>query len=397
MKITATSGYYRPAQIRFVLAFFVFISLDTNHQTMSALISRRTSLQALALTAAGLLVQPDDLFAGQPKPKKLGVALVGLGNYATLQLAPALLETQNCYLAGIVTGSPDKAKTWAATYNIPARNIYNYQTFDQIRNNPDIDIIYVVLPNFLHAEYTIRAAQAGKHVICEKPMAMNAAEARQMIVACEKAGVQLSVGYRLYFEPHHLEMRRLAAEKQFGAVKVIESGLGFTVPGPNSWRLDKKIGGGGAIMDLGVYAIQGARRTIGADPISVTAQAFTFDKVHFKDIHETVFWQFEFPGGTVAHCSTTYSSYVDRLYATGERGWFKLEPSFNATGAQGITSDGPMALPSPTFQQIAQIDAFAQSIRAKTVPVASGEEGWKDMKLIGAILQAAETGRKINI
>ncbi|GAB3497312.1 Gfo/Idh/MocA family oxidoreductase [Spirosoma knui] len=363
---------------------------------MNTNLSRRTSLKTLSVAVGGLLTQPD-LILDQPAPKKLGIALVGLGNYATNQLAPALLETQHCYLAGIVTGSPDKAKTWAEKYAIPAKNIYNYQTFDQIRNNPDIDIIYVVLPNFMHAEYTNRAAQAGKHVICEKPMAMNAAEARQMITACDKAGVQLSVGYRLYFEPHHLEMRRLAMEKTFGGVKVIESGLGFTVPGPNSWRLDKKIGGGGAIMDLGVYAIQGARRTLNEDPIHVTAQAFTFDKVHFKDIHETVFWQFEFPSGAIAHSSTTYSSYVDRLYVTCERGWFKLEPAFNATGAQGITSKGPMDVPSPRYQQTAQMDAFVQSIRTKTRPEASGEEGWKDMKLIGAILQAADTGRKITL
>jgi len=229
---------------------------------------------------AVLLTMPN-LLRAQPAPRKLGVALVGLGNYSTNQLAPALQETDSCYLAGIVTGTPDKAKTWAEKYNIPQKNIYNYQTFDQIRDNPDIDIIYIVLPNFLHAEYTIRAAQTGKHVICEKPMAMNVTEARQMIDACDKAKVLLSVGYRLYFEPHHLEMRRLAAEKTFGNVKVIESGLGFTVPGPNSWRLDKKIGGGGAIMDLGVYAIQGARRILNEFPVSVTAQAFTFDKVHF--------------------------------------------------------------------------------------------------------------------
>jgi predicted dehydrogenase len=363
---------------------------------MNTYLSRRASLKTLSVAVGGLLTQPN-LVMGQPEPKKLGIALVGLGNYATHQLAPALQETQHCYLAGIVTGSPDKAKTWAEKYNIPAKNIYNYQTFDQIRNNPDIDIIYVVLPNFMHAEYTIRAAQAGKHVICEKPMAMNAAEARQMITACDKAGVQLSVGYRLYFEPHHLEMRRLVMDKTFGGVKVVESGLGFTVPGPNSWRLDKKIGGGGAIMDLGVYAIQGARRTLNEDPISVTAQVFTFDKVHFKDIHETVFWQFEFPSGAVAHSSTTYSSYVDRLYVTCERGWFKLEPAFNATGAQGVTIKGPMDVPSPHFQQTAQMDAFVQSVRTKTKPEASGEEGWKDMKLIGAILQAAETGRKITL
>lgn len=364
---------------------------------MASPISRRTALQTFSLAVGSTLAMPSNLLAEQPTPKKLGIALVGLGNYATNQLAPALLETQNCYLAGIVTGTPDKAKLWSEKYNIPTQNCYNYQTFDQIRNNPDIDIVYVVLPNFLHAEYTIRAAQAGKHVICEKPMAMNADEARQMITACDKAGVQLSVGYRLYFEPHHLEMRRLVTETTFGHVKVIESALGFTVPGPNSWRLDKKIGGGGAIMDLGVYAIQGARRTLNLDPISVTAQAFTFDKEHFKDVHEMVFWQFEFPGGTIADCRTTYSSYIDRLYATGERGWFKLEPSYNATGAQGITSRGQMEVPSPHFQQIAQMDAFVESIRNKTKPLASGEEGWKDMKLIGAILQAADTGRKIKI
>lgn len=282
---------------------------------MTALISRRNSLKIISTAVGGLLVAPG-MASGYSAPKKSGIALVGLGNYAPSQLAPALLEAQNCYLAGIVTGIPEKARSWSEKYNIPAKNIYNYQTFDQIRNNPDIDIVYVVLPNFMHAEYSIRAAQAGKHVICEKPMAMNPNEARQMITACEKAGVQLSVGYRLYFEPHHLEMRRLAAEKTFGHVKIIESGLGFTVPGPNSWRLDKKIGGGGAIMDLGVYAIQGARRTLNSDPISVTAQAFTFDNVHFKGIHEMVFWQFEFPGGAIANCSTTYSSYVDRLYAT---------------------------------------------------------------------------------
>lgn len=365
---------------------------------MDTPITRRTALQTLSLTVGGVITQSAGLVAKpRPAPKKLGIALVGLGNYATTQLAPALLETKDCYLAGIVTGSPDKAKSWAETYKIPAKNIYTYETFDQIRNNPDIDIVYVVLPNFLHAEYTIRAAKARKHVICEKPMAMNAPEARQMMVACKDNGVQLSVGYRLYFEPHHVELRRLALKQTFGPVKVIESGLGFTLPAPGSWRLDKKIGGGGAIMDLGVYAIQGCRRILNDDPISVTAQAFTFDKVHFKDIHETVFWQFEFAGGAVAHCSTTYSSYVDRLYATCERGWVKLEPAFNATGAQGLTNLGPMTVPSPAYQQVAQMDAFAQAVLTGSKPEASGEEGWKDMKIIDTILRAAETGRKIEI
>ena len=356
--------------------------------------TRRHFLAQTALSTGALLTLAPGTY---PPEKKLGVALVGLGNYSTHQLGPALQHTQDCYLAGVVTGTPEKEVKWMKEYNIPAKNVYNYQTFDRIADNLDIDIVYVVLPNFMHAEYSIRAAQAGKHVICEKPMAMNVAEADQMIQACRENNVQLSVGYRLYFEPHHLRMRQLVQEQTYGPLKVIESGLGFTRPDPSSWRLDKKIGGGGAIMDLGVYAIQGARRTIGTDPINVTAQAFTFDKEHFVDIHETVFWQFEFPDGILAHSSTTYSSYVDRLYATGERGWFKLEPAFNATGARGETRDGPMNIMGPEYQQVAQMDAFVQSIRQQKPPLASGEEGRKDLLLIEAILRAAETGRKVTI
>lgn len=358
-------------------------------------ITRRYFLAQTALGTGAVLAS--SLTHGAPPEKKMGVALVGLGNYSTLQLGPALRHTKHCYLAGIVTGTPEKEVKWMREYDIPTKNVYNYQTFGRIADNPDIDIIYVVLPNFMHAEYSIRAAAAGKHVICEKPMAMNATEADQMIQACQDNNVQLSVGYRLYFEPHHLHMRELAQQQTYGPLKVIESGFGFPRPDPSSWRLDKKMGGGGAIMDLGVYSIQGARRTVGADPINVTAQAFTFDKKHFVNIHEMVFWQFEFPDGIVANSSTTYSSYVDRLYATAERGWFKLEPSFNAIGVQGETGEGPMNIESPKYQQVAQMDAFVQSIRQQEHPLACGEEGRKDLQLIEAILQAAETGRKVTI
>lgn len=360
-------------------------------------LSRRKTIQKIAFGIGGLLLAPAYASAKQTEPgKKLGVALVGLGNYSTLQLGPALQETANCYLAGIVTGSPDKAKAWATKYTIPAKNIYNYQNFDQIKNNPDIDIVYVVLPNFLHAEYTIRAAQAGKHVICEKPLAMNVKEGEQMLAACRKADVKFGVGYRLYYEPHHLEARRLGTQHTFGSLKIIESSLGFTRPAPTSWRLNKKIGGG-AIMDLGVYAIQGARRTVGQGPIAVTAQAFTFDKEHFKDIHETVLWQFEFPGGVVSNSSTSYSAYVDRLYATCERGWFEVSPAYNAVGAKGRTSQGDMSFTIKKYQQIDQLDDFASSVANNTLPAASGEEGLKDIQLVEAILRAAETGNKIRL
>lgn len=357
---------------------------------------RRQFLTQSALAAAALAT-PSSLFCTTGYDKPLGIALVGLGNYATNQLAPALQQTKNCRLAGIVTGSPEKAATWKAKYNIPDKNIYNYDTFDSIRNNPDIDIVYVVLPNSMHAEYTIRAARAGKHVICEKPMALNVRECEQMIAACTAAKVQLAIGYRLYYEPHHLEMRRLGLEKPLGAVKTVESSLGFSMANPESWRLNKAMGGGGAIMDLGVYCIQGARRTVGELPVAVTAQGYVRDTKVFKDIYEMVMFQMEFPGGAVSNSTTTYSSYVDRLYATTDYRWFGLQPSYNATGAKGDSSEAPISYKTPDFQQIAQMDAFAQNVRENIAPEASGLEGMNDLKIIEAILQSAGSGRRVTL
>lgn len=258
-------------------------------------------------------------------------------------------------------------------------------------------MVYVVLPNSMHAEYTIRAAKAGKHVICEKPLALNPAEGERMIAACRDAGVKLSVGYRLYFEPHHLEVRRLGTEKVHGAVKMLETSLGFSMADPKVWRLNKALGGGGAIMDLGVYAIQGARRTVGELPVAVTAQGYVRDRAVFKDIFETVTFQMEFPGGAISNSTTTYTSYVDRLHATTDYRWFGLQPAFNATGATGMAFNGKIEFATPKFQQIRQMDAFAESIRNNTPVLASGEEGLVDLKIIEAIVRSAETGRKVSL
>ncbi len=358
--------------------------------------SRREFIQKLSLgTGAALLAANGH---GQPvNDQQLGVALVGLGNYATNQLAPALLQSSRCRLAGIVTGTPAKAEKWSKDYAIPQKNIYNYQNFDQIATNKDIDIVYVVLPNALHAEFTIRAAKAGKHVVCEKPMALNVKECEAMIAACAAAKVHLSVGYRLYFEPHHLEMRRLGMGKIHGGVKMIESSLGFQMADPKSWRLNKALGGGGAIMDLGVYCIQGARRTLGELPTAVTAQGYEGDPAIFKGIYEMMMFQLEFPSGAIANSTTTYTSYVDRLYTTTGYRWFGLEPAYNAMGAKGASFEGKMDFKTPPFQQIAQMDDFADCILHRRPSAASGEEGLIDLKVIEAIKKSADTGKKVKL
>jgi len=328
--------------------------------------------------------------------EKLGYALVGLGNYATHQLAPALQETRLCRLAGIVTGTPAKADAWSEQYDIPRRNIYDYATFDAIADNPDIDVVYVVLPNAMHAEYTIRAAQAGKHVICEKPMAVSVEECEAMIAACEAANRKLSIGYRLHFEPHNQEAMRLGQEQVFGAVKVMQTTFGFRIGNPNQWRLDKALAGGGPLMDVGIYAIQAARYVTGEEPVAVTAQTFTTDPVTFDEVEETLFWQLEFPSGAVANSSTSYAASLQRLYAAAEDGWFELRPAYVYGGIAGRTHQGAMDFPEVN-QQAVQMDAFADCIlndRASRVP---GEEGLRDMKVIEAIYRAAETGERVPI
>ncbi len=329
--------------------------------------------------------------------KKLGIALVGLGNYSNVQLAPALLETQHCVLRGIVTGSPDKVPVWCEKYQIPKKNVYNYQNFDDIKNNPDIDIVYIVLPNSMHAEFTIRAAKAGKHVICEKPMAMNVAECEQMIKACKAANVMLSIGYRLYFEPHHLEMRRLGTEKVHGNIRMIESGLGYNMADPKSWRLNKALGGGGAIMDLGVYCVQGVRRTLGELPTAVTAQGYKVNKDIFKDIYELMTFQMTFPSGAISNSTTTYTSFMDKLYATTGSERFGLQPSFTGGGAHGMDVGVKINFNAPKYQQVKQMDAFARNILDKTAILASGEEGLIDMKIIEAIKAAADSGKVVKM
>jgi predicted dehydrogenase len=359
---------------------------------------RREIIKNSLVLGAIAAIYPNISF--RQKDKKLGIALVGLGNYSTRQLGPAIKQTEFCKLTAVVTGDPSKGRSWAREYNFSEKNVYGYKEFDSLQQNSEVDIVYIVLPNSMHAEYAIKAAQAGKHVIVEKPMAINTKEAKAIIDACDKAKVKLSVGYRLYFDPYHLEMMRLSKEKIYGTPKMIESSLGFSMADPKSWRLNKSLGGGGAIMDLGVYCIQGARRVISELPTSVTAQGFVLDKNIFKEIYEGITFQMKFPNGAISNSTTTYSSYVDRLHVTG--GWqsYGLEPSYNASGALGKIYDGNsrvIRFETKQYQQIDQIDAFAKNILEKTSPLASGREGLIDMQIIEAVVNAADTGKEVKI
>jgi predicted dehydrogenase len=328
--------------------------------------------------------------------RKLGVAIVGLSSYANDQIAPALQQTEHCYLAGIVSGTSSSIKDWKERYNIAEKNIYSYENYGSIKNNPEIDIVYILLPNNMHAEYTIRGFEAGKHVICEKPMAITVEDCDRMIAAGKKAGKFLSIGYRLHFDPYHLEMIRLGTDKVYGDIKKISGGFGIPAS-PDQWRLTKKFAGGGPLMDLGIYVIQAMCYVTGMEPIAVKAvEGKKTDTQKFADVEESVNWQFEFPGGLVGYGETSYSRKMNYLKVEADKGTFELLPAYDYSGIKGHSPAGEMNF-KDINQQAKLMDAFAEGIKNNKAHIVPGDMGRRDVKYMQAIYEAMRTGNRITI
>ncbi len=329
----------------------------------------------------------------------LRVAIMGLGSYGT-RVAEAMRDCTKAKLVGVISGTPSKITTWQGRYNIPEKNCYDYENFDNVKNNPDIDAVYVITPNGLHHDEVIRVAKAGKHVICEKPMALNAKEGREMIDACKAANVKLLVGYRMHFEPYTLEIIRMRKAGDFGKILFFQGLSGFTIGDPNQWRLNKKLSGGGSLMDIGIYSVNGSRYMTGEDPIWVTAEETKNDPVKFKEgVDETIQFQLGFPGGSVASCLSTYSmNNLDRFFLNGTKGFAELQPATGYGPIMGRTNKGEINQPHVTHQTV-QMDAMAGIILRGDKPVVpvDGEEALKDLTIIDAIYEATKTGRKIEL
>ncbi len=330
--------------------------------------------------------------------RKLGIALLGLGKYSEGQLAPALQETKNCYLAGIVTGSPDKVDKWKRKYDIPDKNVYSYQNFDQIKDNPDIDIVYVVTPNALHKEFVVRAAQAKKHVICEKPMATTVEDCQAMIDACKQNNVMLSIGYRLHFEPHNQRVMELGQKAVFGPVKSIKAADSFKINvKPDDWRLNQKLAGGGPLMDVGIYCVQGVIYTMGKEPIAITAKYGEKTRPdYFKTVEQSISWQMQFEGGVIADCVSSYNDQAGFLYGEAQDGWWRLDPAYSYSGIKGETSQGKMEF-EEVNQQARQMDDFADCVLNNKPTRVPGEMGMRDVRILLAIYEAARTNKKVGV
>ncbi len=358
--------------------------------------NRRTFIKNTGLLLGGSMLPLGNIYA-QFGQKQLGVCLVGLGTYSGQILAPALQLTKHCRLTGIVTGTPSKIPVWQKKYGIKDQNVYNYETMDQIANNPDIDVIYIVLPTGLHAQYAIKAANTGKHVWCEKPMAKTAKECQAIIDACEKNKVQLAIGYRMQHEPNTQQVIQWAKSKPYGDIKTVTAELGYHVKNVKpTWRINKKLGGG-TMYDLGVYPLNAARYATGEEPISVTAKQLNTRTDIFTETDETMHFTLEFPSGVIANCKTSVASNMHLLQMDCEKGWYKLAPFSMYNGVKGEASDGKKLDQYIENQQAKQMDDDALAIINKQPMLVPGVEGMKDIRIVEAIYKAAESGEKITL
>lgn len=347
-------------------------------------------LGALALTA-----QWAPKLRGQAAAaRKTGYCVVGLGRIAS-HFMPAARNATTSQITGLVSGHRDKAERIAAEYGVPATSIYNYENFDEIARNSAIDAVYVALPNSMHAEYTIRAAKAGKHVLCEKPMSTNVADAEAMIAACKAAKVKLMIAYRCHYEPTNLKAIQVIRQGALGQVQAIESTFGFNI-GRGEWRLNKKLAGGGPLFDVGIYSLNACRYLTGEEPGHISANASVIDHDgRFDEVEENVSWTMKFPSGIVASCATTYGGNMEGFYRVhGSKGWLEVDSAFVYEGLRlrgeygGAKVDELNPAKDPSHFQ-AEAEHFSQCIQNGIEPKSPGEEGLRDMQYITQIYGSA--------
>jgi glucose-fructose oxidoreductase len=362
------------------------------------MINRRKFLGQVTAGVAGVtLAYPGFANIIIPQKKdKLNVALVGLGYYSTDLLAPALQLTKHCRLAGVVSGTPSKIESWKQQYNLPDKNCYSYDTFDTVANNPDIDVIYVVLPPSMHAEYTIRAAKAGKHVWCEKPMAPSVADCKAMIDACNKNNVKLSIGYRMHHEPNTQKLMQLVKDQTYGKTTKVMAHAGYVDPRTDHWK-QKKALGGGVMGDMGVYPLNAARYSTGLEPIAVTAKASTTRPEIYKEVEETMDFTLEFPGGATAVCQASFGKNMNELQVDCTKGWIKFAPFSAYNGVNGVTSDGKKLNAPIENEQATQMDDDTLAILNNKRLLAPGEEGLKDIVVVEAIYRSVAANGRVKI
>ena len=377
-------------------------------------LSRRSFLKTAAFAAPAIVGMNSLVRAQSAREGKLGIALCGLGGFSKQSIAPELHSAQNVYFAGAITGNAAKGREWAAQYGFPEKNIFSYADMAKLAEAKDIAIVHVVTPNSLHAEHSIAAAKAGKHVMCEKPMATTVEQCEAMIAAAKAADVSLGVNYRLHWEPHHV---KAVEALRNGAVGDLSNGnyefswgyaAGLSDPRRaatiKKWLLDPKMAGGGAMFDTGVYGVQAACMMTGKSPVAVRGMPTTRHRELFpKGVEETMSFELIFDDGFQALCRASYSNNFHQCTTLGHKGMVEVLPgvptgSVYGQSAGGKPNDKRLMInkkeveAANTLQLSVMLDAFARSITDKTSFLSPGEMGLRDVRIIEAIYASVKQG-----
>ena len=342
----------------------------------------------------------------EAQPQRVGYAIVGLGRLSLNQILPAFGKSKYSKPVALVSGDRDKAHKIAAQYGIRENAIYDYTTYDQLAQNPEVQVIYIVLPNSMHAEYVLRGAKAGKHILCEKPMATSARDCERMIAACNAANVKLMIAYRQQYEPMNREIVKMVRSGALGKVKSFVATNSQDQGDPTQWRLKRSLAGGGCLPDVGIYCLNAARFLTGEEPSEVFGTVYQpTDDPRFKQVEETCSFTMKFPSGFVATCSSGYGQHKTQyMRLEGEKAWAEMSPAFAYSGLK-LRHETVVAernvVSEPSIEAVDQfateMDHMSLCIQQNLAPHTPGEEGLQDQRIVDAIYESAKTGRSVRI
>lgn len=326
----------------------------------------------------------------------VGFAVVGLGTLAQTAILPAFRGMQEARLVALVSRDAEKSRRLAALHGAA----YTYDNLEECLANPQVEAVYIATPPSAHLRQVEAVALAGRHVLCEKPLAMTATAAAEMVATCAQRSVLLMTAYRKCFEPSFVFIRDLILGGRIGAPKILHASFSERHALPQTtppWILDRQIAGGGPLMDLGIYCVHAARWLAGEVPSWVSAFQWTHDRNLFREIEEGIAFSMQFPSGLVAQASTCYSAALSSmLYLEGTRGSISLTPAFPYEHTRVLSARLGDELLHKTFHVVdefrPQIEAFSRAIRGGIVPPSCGADGYVDMAIIDAIYRSAETG-----
>jgi predicted dehydrogenase len=333
--------------------------------------------------------------------ERLGYAVVGLGAISQQAVLPAFAHSEKARLVAVVSGDKNKAQRLAGEFHAKAH--YAYSEYAQCLKNPEVQAVYIATPPGEHEKYTVQAARARKHVLCEKPLAATVDQCRRIVAACR--GVQLMTAYRKYFEPGSVALKKMIASSELGRVDIIHTAFTeFRPAGDNSpaWLFKRKLSGGGPLMDIGVYCVNTCRWLANEDPVEATAFSWSRDRKRFKEVEEAIAFRLNFASGVVLQGTASWgSALASFVQVHGEKGWASLSPAFAFEEERRLTGKVAGKWFEEKFEAIdefaLELDAFADCVRQNRKPEPDGEQGMRDIAIIDAIYRAAKLSRPVKI